>query len=126
MYGTALVALRWWRCESVTSIESQLISMILIPMGQSHSDCVCAASVRRLFCGGRVLPGHSAAVAAAMRAQAAAQGVQLHENSPVREVQAGRLQTGDGAWHCFDEALWCTQAAAAGWLGDTGLPVGAC
>lgn len=50
----------------------------------------------------------------------------LHEGSPVTEVQAGQLRTGDGAWHQFDEALWCTQAAAAGWLRDTGLPVGAC
>jgi selenide,water dikinase len=81
-------------------------------------------AVRRLFCGGRILPGHSASVAAAMRRQAAAQGVSLHEGSPVAEVQAGQLRTGDGAWHSFDEALWCTQAAAAGWLRDTGLPVG--
>lgn len=24
----------------------------------------------------------------------------------------------------FDECLWCTQAAAAGWIKDTGLPTG--
>lgn len=78
-----------------------------------------------LFCRGRILPGHSASVAAAMRRQAAAQGVSLHEGSPVTEVQAGQLRTGDWAWHSFDEALWCTQAAAAGWLRDTGLPVDA-
>jgi len=78
----------------------------------------------RLFSGGRILPGHSDAVAAALRAQAAVQGVVLHEHSPVLEVQEGRLQTADGGWHAFDEALWCTQAAAAAWLRDTGLPVG--
>lgn len=77
-----------------------------------------------MFSGGRILPGHSDAVAAALRAHAAAQGVVLHEHSPVLEVQEGRLQTADGVWHAFDEALWCTQAAAAGWLRDTGLPVG--
>lgn len=78
-----------------------------------------------LFSGGRILPGHSDAVAAALRAQAAVQGVVLHEHSPVLEVQEGRLQTADGGWHAFDEALWCTQAAAAAWLRDTGLPVDA-
>jgi NADH dehydrogenase FAD-containing subunit len=101
-------------------------SQLTLTCGRSLNGCAYAINASRLFCGGRILPGHSAAVAAAMRAQAAAQGVQLHESSPVREVRAGRLQTGDGVWHCFDEALWCTQAAAAGWLGDTGLPVGAC
>lgn len=78
----------------------------------------------RLFCGGRILPGHSAAVAAAVKVQADFQGVALYENCKVAEVQAGRLRTGDSTWHSFDEALWCTQAAAAGWLYDTGLPVG--
>jgi hypothetical protein len=78
----------------------------------------------RLFCGSRILPGHSDRVAAALRAQASALGVLLQEYSPVLQVQAGQLQTGDGAWHSFDVALWCTQAAAAGWLRDTGLPVG--
>jgi predicted metal-binding transcription factor (methanogenesis marker protein 9) len=30
-----------------------------------------------------------------------------------------------GDIEAFDEALWCTQAAAPSWLKDTGLPLGA-
>jgi hypothetical protein len=51
--------------------------------------------------------------------------VQLHEGSAVQRVEAGLIVTEDGAKHAFDEALWCTQAAAAGWLKATGLPTGA-
>lgn len=41
-------------------------------------------------------------------------------------MEEGRLFTSDGAAHTFDEALWCTQAAAAPWLKATGLPTGEC
>jgi hypothetical protein len=50
--------------------------------------------------------------------------VQLHEGAAVQRVEAGLIVTDDGAKHPFDEALWCTQAAAAGWLKATGLPTG--
>lgn len=116
-----------------TSVTSAAANLSCPQAGGLRTDtisCICrchsAACLRRLFSAGRILPGHSAAVAGAVRAQAAVQGVALHEDFQVTEVQAGRLQTADGEWHCFDEALWCTQAAAAGWLSDTGLPVGAC
>jgi hypothetical protein len=59
-----------------------------------------------------------------VKAQADGQGVALHEHCKVAEVGAGRLRTDDSTWHNFEDALWCTQAAAAGWLKDTGLPVG--
>ncbi len=43
----------------------------------------------------------------------------------VDTVEAGRLLLADGGAAGFDECLWCTQAAPAGWVGGTGLPTGA-
>lgn len=52
----------------------------------------------------------------------ASRGVQVVEDSAVVEVQAGSLHLGGGRAVAFDECLWCTQAAGAGWLAETGLP----
>ncbi len=51
-------------------------------------------------------------------------GVQLIENRGVVAVEAGKLILDDGRVEAFDEALWCTQAAAPAWLAGTGLPLG--
>uniref|UniRef100_A0A383W2K1 Selenide, water dikinase n=1 Tax=Tetradesmus obliquus TaxID=3088 RepID=A0A383W2K1_TETOB len=81
--------------------------------------------VVKLFCRGRLLPDHPAAARAALRSLCIAAGVQLHEGTAVQRVEAGCIVTEDGVSHPFDEALWCTQAAAAGWLKATGLPTDA-
>lgn len=41
----------------------------------------------------------------------------------VAEVQPSELVLADGRQVPFDECLWTTQASAASWLGETGLPV---
>lgn len=38
-------------------------------------------------------------------------------------MEAGKLILDDGRVEAFDEALWCTQAAAPAWLAGTGLPL---
>ncbi len=43
----------------------------------------------------------------------------------VKEVLPGKLLLADGQRVPFDECLWSTQASAASWLADTGLPVDA-
>lgn len=43
----------------------------------------------------------------------------------VKEVLPGQLLLADERRVPFDECLWSTQASAAGWLADTGLPVDA-
>jgi hypothetical protein len=53
-------------------------------------------------------------------------GVALYEGSGgVAKVQPSSLLLADGQQLPFDECLWSTQASAASWLGDTGLPVDA-
>lgn len=50
-------------------------------------------------------------------------GIDLHEvEGGVAEVQPTLLQLSDGSQLPFDECLWCTQAGAAGWVADSGLP----
>lgn len=43
----------------------------------------------------------------------------------VKEVPPGKLLLSDGQRVPFDECLWSTQASAASWLAETGLPVDA-
>lgn len=52
--------------------------------------------------------------------------MELFEGRGVTAVEAGKLTLDDGSSEAFDEALWCTQASAPGWLKGTGLPLGLC
>lgn len=53
-------------------------------------------------------------------------GIELYEVAGgVKEVLSGQLLLADGGRVSFDECLWSTQASAASWLADTGLPVDA-
>lgn len=88
-----------------------------------------------LFCRGEILPTHPRAARAKLRRLLAAAGVRLRERAAVAEVlpRALRLEAEGGGGDNssgdelapFDECLWCTQAAAAGWLASTGLPLDA-
>ncbi|PRW20680.1 water dikinase [Chlorella sorokiniana] len=52
-------------------------------------------------------------------------GIAVYEAAGgVKEVQPAALVLGDGQTVPFDECLWTTQASAASWLAETGLPVG--
>ena len=44
-------------------------------------------------------------------------------DSPVVRVEPGALVCADGRRIAFDEALWVTEAGAAPWLAETGLPL---
>lgn len=50
-------------------------------------------------------------------------GIELHEDGGgVAEVMPSLLLLADGTQLPYDECLWCTQAGAAGWVADSGLP----
>lgn len=68
-----------------------------------------------------ILPTHSRAVQRRFDAVLQQRGVRVHRAAAVREVGAGRLQTHDGRSLAFDEIVWVTQGAGAGWLRGTGL-----
>ena len=73
-----------------------------------------------------LLPSHNPRVRAKFARILAERAIRVVDNNPVARVEAGRLILGDGAAMPFDEALWVTEAAAAPWLAETGLPLDAC
>jgi selenide,water dikinase len=74
-----------------------------------------------LFTSDGLLPTHNAGVQRRFAKVLAERGVQVHLQTPVAEVQAGRLRSAGGEWFDADEVLWVTQAGGGIWLQDTGL-----
>ena len=71
-----------------------------------------------------MLGSHPAAARRAVVRQLQLKGVEVTEGLAVARVEAGELVLEGGSSIGFDVCLWCTQAAAASWLGETGLPTG--
>src|SRR6185312_4719647 len=74
---------------------------------------------------GALLPSHNASVRRRFARLFAEAGIRVVGGDPVVGVEAGRLILARGGAIEFDEALWVTEAAAAGWLAETGLPLDA-
>ena len=75
-----------------------------------------------LFTAGDViLPTHNAGVRRRFDAALQERRVQVHRNSAVEEVAAGRLRAASGKWVDADEIVWVTRAGGAAWLRATGL-----
>ncbi len=74
-----------------------------------------------LFTSDGLLPTHNAGVQRRFAKVLAERGVQVHLQTPVAEVQAGRLRSGQDEWFDADEVLWVTQAGGGTWLQSTGL-----
>jgi selenide,water dikinase len=71
--------------------------------------------------GGEILPTHNAAVRRVFLEVLRARGVEIHLDSPVQRVEAGRLLLPEGRSIEADEVVWVTRAAGAEWLRGTGL-----
>lgn len=74
-----------------------------------------------LFTSDGLLPTHNPGVQKRFAKVLAERGVQVHLQTPVAEVQAGRLRSAQGEWFEADEVLWVTQAGGGAWLQGTGL-----
>ena len=74
-----------------------------------------------LFSSPRVLPGYPSKVVAAVESALAAHNVNLHPDFRVAEVGEGGLTATDGQQVTLTKSIWCTGAAAAPWLSETGL-----
>src|SRR5204862_1255850 len=70
-----------------------------------------------------LLPSHNARVRGLFEHILADHRVTVHAGSAVMRVAPGVLLCTEGRRVEFDEALWVTQAGAARWLADTGLPL---
>lgn len=81
-----------------------------------------APVVLALFCAGPdILQGYNRCTRRAARHALEDAGVILHRNSRVQRVEAACLQLDDGHRAPFDALFWCTGAAAAPWIADSGL-----
>ena len=75
-----------------------------------------------LFCGAAdILQGYNSLAREAVRRALVDAGVALHCGNRVASVSAGSLELDDGRTAPFDSLFWCTGAAAAPWLADSGL-----
>jgi selenide,water dikinase len=132
---------RWSRlCERVRTGQEQQV-LAVVGAGAAGVEIVLSAQTRlqellgrnrehagRIAChlftdSADVLPTHSAAVRRIFRRVLAERGITTHVGQAVIEVQQGRLRTADGTWHAANEMVWSTEAAAAPWLGESGLAV---
>jgi len=71
--------------------------------------------------GRQILPTHNARVREHFQRTLAERGVELHTETDVVAVEAGRLQSAAGDWHDADEIVWVTNAGGAAWLRETRL-----
>ena len=70
-----------------------------------------------------LLPSHNRRVRRVFERIFAERGIAVLTESPVIRVEPGALVLADGRQIAFDAALWVTEAGAAAWLAETGLPL---
>ena len=74
-----------------------------------------------LVTAGRLLPTHNASVGRIFARVLGERDVELHLDSEVVAVEAGRVRCAGGKAIALDEIIWVTQAGAAPWLRRSGL-----
>lgn len=80
-------------------------------------------TVELLSAASGILAGYNAGARRATLSALTDLGVELQLDSRVAKVEAGLLHLADGRQLSFDELFWCTGAAAAPWVAESGLPV---
>ena len=75
------------------------------------------------FDGPEILPSHNIKVRNYFEKVLKERDVQLYPGNRVEGVSEGKLRREDGLEVPLDEILWVTDAAAASWLGESGLDV---
>ncbi len=70
-----------------------------------------------------LLPSHNRRVRRLIEGILAARGIALLPHREIVRAEQGSLIDAAGAHIAFDEALWVTEAGAAPWLAETGLPL---
>ena len=71
----------------------------------------------------QILPTHATSARRTIRRILTERGVVVHEGARVEEVSASGVRASDGTFHTMDEVWWVTEAAAAPWVGESGLAV---
>lgn len=127
------VAGLWNRWESLASDDDLASRHIAIVGGGAGSVEIALAIAHRLidqkpaislYCGGaEILAGYTRGARRAVEDQLKALGVALHCGHRVSQVTSTQLQFDSAAEAYYDTLIWCTGAAAAPWIKQSGLPV---
>jgi len=123
---------RWQALESTLLRRSngQATHIALVGGGAGSVELALAMAHRlrdrtpqlSLFCAAAdILPGYNRHARAAARRALAAAGVSVLCGSRVNRVTAAQLTLENGNSAAFDALFWCTGAAAAPWIGASGL-----
>ncbi|MCP4466569.1 MAG: FAD-dependent oxidoreductase, partial [Halieaceae bacterium] len=92
---------------------------LVLAMSRRLQDTGVALS---LWCGAsKILKGYNRGARRAVMAELQEQGIEVHLSARVVAVQPARLQCADGVESPFDTLFWCTGAAAAPWIAESGL-----
>ena len=94
---------------------------LVLGMSQRLKEQKNSPDYSLVFSSPHVLPGYPDKVVAAVEDALAASKVSLHPNFRVAEVHKGGLLSTDGRQLDLTKSIWCTGAAAAPWLSETGL-----
>jgi selenide, water dikinase len=70
-----------------------------------------------------ILMGQAPAAQRRLRAILQRRGIRLLEHTPVHRLERGSVQLADGQWQEADAVFVVTEASAAPWFADTGLPL---
>src|SRR5207245_10841402 len=91
---------------------------------QHRLAALCGDTVEvRLVTRDALLPSHNRRVRRLFEQILAERGIAAQTDSEIIRVEPGALIGADGKRVVFDEALWVTEAGAAPWLAETGLPL---
>ena len=75
-----------------------------------------------LWCGSsEILQGYNRRARGLVMRALAQQGIEVHLNARVEKVESGMLELATGERGAFDELFWCTGAAPAAWVAESGL-----
>ncbi len=74
-----------------------------------------------LVCGTTLLNEYHQRTRHVVRRHCSELGIVIRERAPVVSVTDNSLQLEDGSELAYDEVFWCTQAAGASWLAESGL-----
>ena len=120
---------RWRELEVSlnTAVERQLALVgggagsVELALAMAHRLAERPVSIA-LYCGAsNILQGYNSRARAAVMAALARHGVHVHLDSRVVKVDDDALVLDDGRRQLYDDLFWCTGAAAAPWLADSGL-----
>jgi selenide, water dikinase len=91
---------------------------------QYRLAALCSGAVEvTLVTRGALLPSHNRRVRRLFERILARRDIAMLTGRDIVQVEPGALISADGKRIVFDEALWVTEAGAARWLAETGLPL---